>query len=196
MFLRNANENRDVIIAGAGIIGGAIAFELAQRKLRVLVIDRQSAGQEASWAAGMLSPAPDAADAIPLVPLARASLKIYAEFVAATEAVSGMSAAVRTVRSKLSSMQTLKINCPGIIAQHKKLDSDTEPLHVEDAAVLEPHISRKIRAAALLRGEAAIDNRAFTRAILHAAELSGVEFRTNLSVEKLLLGMKKAPARA
>src|SRR5580698_50617 len=86
----------DVIIVGAGVIGSAIAFELAQRKLRVLAIDRQSPGQEASWAAaGMLSPAPDAADAIPLVPLARASLNIYPEFVAAAESASGLNAGFR-----------------------------------------------------------------------------------------------------
>jgi glycine/D-amino acid oxidase-like deaminating enzyme len=86
----------DAIIAGGGIIGGAIAFELARKKLRVLVIDRQSPGQEASWAAaGMLSPAPDNADAIPLVPLATASLKIYPEFVSAVESVSGMNAGFR-----------------------------------------------------------------------------------------------------
>jgi glycine oxidase len=179
----------DSVIVGAGIIGGAIAFELAQRKLRVLVIDRQSPGQEASWAAaGMLSPAPDAADAIPLVPLARASLNIYSEFVASVEAASSMSAGFRPygaietffdagAENKLSAM----------IAQHKKLSLDTEILHTEDAAVLEPHISREIRAAAIMRSEAAVDNRAFTRAILRAMELAGVEFRTNSSVEKLLL---------
>lgn len=177
----------DAIIVGTGIIGGAIAFELARRKLSVLLIDRQSPGQEASWAAaGMLSPAPDAAEAIPLVPLARASLNIYSDFVAGVEAVSGMSAGFRPfgaietffdagAENKLSAM----------IAQHKKLGLDTELLHVEDAAVLEPNISREIRAAALLRSEAAVDNRAFTQAIRRAAELSGVEFRANLPVEKL-----------
>ena len=136
----------------------------------------------------MLSPAPDGVDAIPLVPLARASMNIYPEFVAAVESASGMNAGFRPhgaieilfgadAENKLAAM----------IAQHQELGLDTEILHVEDAAVLEPHINREIRAAALMRGEAAVDNRAFTNAILRAAELGGVEFRANSSVEKLML---------
>ncbi|MGH9817245.1 MAG: FAD-dependent oxidoreductase, partial [Candidatus Acidiferrales bacterium] len=41
----------DVAIVGAGIIGGAIAWELARAGLRVALLDRQQAGMEASWAA-------------------------------------------------------------------------------------------------------------------------------------------------
>jgi glycine oxidase len=177
----------DVIIAGGGIIGGAIAFELAQHKLRVLVIDRRSPGQEASWAAaGMLSPAPDSADATALVPLARASMNIYPDFVAAVEAASGMSAGFRpygAIETLFDADAENKLSA--MITQHHSLGLDIEILHIEDAAVLEPHINRELRAAALLRHEAAIDNRAFTSAILHAAELSGVEFRPNSSVKKL-----------
>jgi glycine oxidase len=77
-----------------------------------------------------------------------------------------------------------------MVAQHQELGLDTEILHVEDAGVLEPHINREIRAAALLRSEAAVDNRAFTNAILRAGELSGVEFRVNSSVERLILDGK------
>jgi glycine oxidase len=181
-------KSYDVIIAGGGIIGGAIAFELARHKLRVLVVDRQAPGQEASWAAaGMLSPAPDSADAIPLVPLAIASMKIYPEFVSAVESASGMSAGFRPYGAiEILFGADAENKSAAMIAQHQKLGLDTEILHVEDAVVLEPHISHEIRAAALMRSEAAVDNRAFTSAILRAAELSGVEFRANSFVEKLL----------
>ena len=56
----------DVVVVGGGIIGGAIAFRLAQEGLRVALLDSGDMGREASWAgAGMLSPPPDSPSAIP-----------------------------------------------------------------------------------------------------------------------------------
>lgn len=52
-----AQSQLDVLIVGAGVTGLTTAFELAREGLRVLVCDRQTIGQEASWAgAGMLPP--------------------------------------------------------------------------------------------------------------------------------------------
>ena len=86
----DAVERFDVAIVGGGIIGCSIAFELAAEKLKIVVLDRQQPGREASWAAaGMLSPAPDSPRDIPLVPLARESLSLYPEFVRAVEEASG-----------------------------------------------------------------------------------------------------------
>src|SRR2546422_11662364 len=65
----------DAAIAGCGVIGGAIALELARAGLRVAVFDRQQPGQEASWAgAGILSPAPENPGMVAMVPLRKASL--------------------------------------------------------------------------------------------------------------------------
>jgi glycine oxidase len=52
-------KNYDTIVIGAGIIGLSIAYELKLRnpKLRIVVLEKNSAGKEASWAsAGMLEP--------------------------------------------------------------------------------------------------------------------------------------------
>ena len=47
----------DAIVIGAGIIGSSIAWRLAQRGLKVALLDAGAAGGEASWAgAGMLAP--------------------------------------------------------------------------------------------------------------------------------------------
>src|ERR1700687_3999712 len=84
-----AMKTYDVLIVGGGVIGCSIAFELSQQGLRVAVLDRQELMREASWAAaGMLSPAPDCPSAIPLVPLGRASLAMYANFIADVEEAS------------------------------------------------------------------------------------------------------------
>jgi glycine oxidase len=48
----------DCLILGGGVVGLSIAYQLAHDGARVRVIDRQQAGQEASWAgAGILPPA-------------------------------------------------------------------------------------------------------------------------------------------
>src|SRR5207245_9984003 len=76
--------------AGGGVIGGAIALELARAGLRVAVFDRQQPGQEASWAsAGILSPAPESPGTIAIVPLGKASFALYPQFVAEVEEISG-----------------------------------------------------------------------------------------------------------
>ena len=81
----------DVAIIGGGIIGSSIAFELAVEKLDVVLLDREEPGRGASWAAaGMLSPGPDSAEALPLVPLAKESLQLYPQFIAGVEKASGM----------------------------------------------------------------------------------------------------------
>lgn len=178
----------DVAIAGGGIIGAAIAFELAGRGLRVIVLDKQTPGSESSWAAaGMLSPAPHTERDIPLVPLAVASLAIYPEFVAAVEDAGGE----RAKFQPCGAIETLFAQDAGrelstLLALHSGLGLETEPLALSDAFELEASLGRNLRAAALRHSEACVDNRAFTAAILRAAEKRGVEFRSDSPVEAII----------
>lgn len=167
----------DVAIAGGGLIGGAIALELARAGLRVGVFDRGEPGREASWAgAGILSPAPENPGAIPLVPLGKASLALYPEFIAAVEEISGHSAGFRpkgTIEALFSADAARELST--LIALHHGLGLKAEPLRAEDARELEPALSPDVEAAALRPEEASVDNRALTRAVLQAAQQSGVE---------------------
>jgi glycine oxidase len=177
----------DVAIVGGGIIGSSIALELAQQELRVVLLDRQQPGQEASWAAaGMLSPAPDSPDSIPLVPLGRASLELYPQFIAAVEEASGRKVGYRREG-------TLEIIFAGdaqrelstLVALHHGLGLATEALPLDEAHRLEPALSREVRAAAQLPYEASVDARALTEAVLAAAVKHGVTIRTGTAVTAL-----------
>ena len=186
----NASEiSQDVIIIGGGIIGGSIAWELARRGLHPLVLDRQEAGREASWAAaGMLQTAPESADGFPLVPLARASLALYPEFVAAIEADSG-----RTVGLRRTGAMEIFFSSGGaralstFIALHHGLGLPAEALPLDEALEMEPALSRHAQAAALLPQECALDSRALTDAVLAAAVAGGAVVLAGVGVESLIV---------
>jgi glycine oxidase len=168
----------DVAIAGAGLIGGSIALELARAGLRVGLFDRQEPGRESSWAgAGILSPAPESASMIPLVPLAKASMAIYPEFVRMVEEISGQSAGYRpkgTLQAIFS--RDAREELSTVIALHHGLGLKAEPLSAADARELESSLSDDLEAGVLRPDEASVDNRALTQAVLEAASRSGVQF--------------------
>src|SRR6267142_39622 len=167
----------DVAIAGGGVIGAAIALDLSRAGLRVGLFDRQQPGQEASWAsAGILSPAPENSATVAMVPLAKASLSLYPEFIAQVEEISGKSTGFRAkgTLEALFSHDT-KAELSTIIALHHGLGLKAEPLRAEDARELEPALSEEVEAAVLRPDECSVDNRALTNAVLHAAKRSGAE---------------------
>jgi glycine oxidase len=177
----------DAAVAGGGIIGSSIAFELARYGLRVIVLDRQQPGLEASWAAaGMLSPAPDAPDALPLFSLTRASFELFPEFLAGVTRASGISVALRREG-------TLEVFCGEdaeternrLVAEHRRLGLATEPVPLGDAKQMEPALGPAARAVAWLPYEATVEPRALTEAVLAAAKESGAEVRAGAPVTSL-----------
>ena len=167
----------DAAIAGGGLIGGSIALELAQAGLRVAVFDQADPGREASWAgAGILSPAPESAATIPIVPLAKASMALYPQFVENVEEISGQNVGFRpkgTLQALFSRDAARELST--VIALHHGLGLKAEPMRADDARELEPALNPELEAAVLRPEEASVDNRALTRAVLDAARKSGAE---------------------
>lgn len=179
----------DVIIAGGGIIGGSIGFELAQQKLRVLLLDRQATAHEASWAAaGMLAPSPETPDAFPLVPLAKASLELYGDFVTAVEDASGRNTGYRregSVQAFFAANAERELST--FIAVNHGVGISAEAVRVGEARAIEPALNPAAHAAAWLPDEGWVDNRALTRAVLTAAIAGGVEIRTGAGVNSIVV---------
>ena len=183
----------DVVIVGGGIIGGSIAFELARGNMRVIVLDRLELMHEASWAAaGMLSPAPDSPAAIPLVPLARASLALYPGFIDAIEDRSAINTGYQTEGA-------LEVLCHGdaerelstLVALHRGLGLACDPLRLEEAREMEPALGREARAAAFLPGEESVNPRSLSAALLDASSIAGVELRPATNVVSLIKDKKR-----
>src|SRR5215472_8950155 len=80
----------DVIVVGAGIVGCAIAYELARRGASVEIIDERPVGMGATQAsAGVLAPYIEAHEGSPLLDMTVRSLGLYDEFVATVVERSG-----------------------------------------------------------------------------------------------------------
>lgn len=178
----------DVAIVGGGLIGAASALELARHGADVVLLDRQPAGREASWAAaGMLTPVPESASGIALAPLCKVSLALYPEFVARVEGLSSHQVGYRaqgSIEALFAENAQKELNT--LIALHHGLGFPTEVMAVEDARALEPALSASCRAAAWMPFEASVDNRALTEATLEAARGASVEIREGVEVTGIL----------
>jgi glycine oxidase len=175
----------DAIIAGGGLIGSAIALELARHDLRVALFDAREPGLEASWAsAGILSPAPENPGMISLVPIGKASLAMYPEFIAEVEELSGLATGYRakgTLEALFSQHAREELNT--IIALHRGLGLKAEAVSAKEAREMEPVLSEEIEAAVLRPQEASVDNRLLANALIEAAKRSGAEIHGGAAVE-------------
>jgi len=180
----------DVIIVGGGVIGASIAFELAAEKLDVLLIDSQQPAREASWAAaGMLSPGPDSPDALPLVPLAKESMRLYPEFIASVEELSGKTTAfARKGVFEVFTAPNGESERDEMVAQYQTLGLSIEPVATEVARKAEPALGPAVRAAAWLPEEATLDPRMLMDALLAALQNRGVEILGDSPVSSVMLG--------
>ena len=86
----------DIIVIGAGIIGCAIAHELARRGASVEIVDERPVGMGATQAsAGVLAPYIEAHEGSPLLDLTVRSLALFDAFMERVSAESGMKVSYR-----------------------------------------------------------------------------------------------------
>jgi glycine oxidase len=170
-------KHYDAVVAGGGIIGASIAFELATEGLSVAVFDAQIPGREASWAsAGMISPAPENSTMASLLPISLASVRLYPNFLQQVEELSG-----KNVGYRKDGALDLVLNGTGqneideLLALHRAAGLRAEALSGPEAREIEPALTGELRAAVHRPDEASLDNRLFTEATLEAARRNGVE---------------------
>jgi glycine oxidase len=180
-------EIYDAAIAGGGIVGASIALELAKYGLRVMVLDRQEPGREASWAAaGMLSAAPDSADSPSILPLCKASAEMYSSFVAQVENLSHINVGYRRCGALEAFFGAdAEQERDTRVANIRNAGLKAEAVSVEEARRIEPALSAGVGAAALLPSEAVVTPRDLMQAALSACRNRGVNIRSGCVVQRV-----------
>lgn len=160
-------QSADVVICGGGVLGAALAYELAGSGARPLLIESRAIASGASGkAAGLLSPASDARAAGSLGPLWRASLARHHELVPELEADGAPGYGFEESPSLL-------ITADAAEARTLRAAAPSQWLEPDEVRARCAWIDGPIEGGLLREASAAIDPPAFTGALIHAAQTRG-----------------------
>ncbi len=186
---------KDVVIIGGGIIGCAIANQLATHGFKVAVLEKGELGQEASSAAaGMLAPFAEAAHSVPkaLADLFEASHAMYSDFVAGLEAETGIQIGHQRNGSLLlaTDYQEAKM-LAGLLERQLAAGTTIESLTCGELTRLQPGLSPEVQSALFFREDQHINNRRLVKALVTSAVARGVTFLTGTpALEVVVEGTK------
>ena len=141
----------DVAVVGAGVIGGAIAYELAARGASVTVLDARGAGLGSTQAAaGMLVPFIEGFGH-PLLPLAARSLEMYGPFVERLTRDTGIGVGyVRTGSLQIAVEDESIDELKAVAASARSAGVNCELLDARQTLAAEPHLTPEVRAGQLI----------------------------------------------
>ncbi|MYB96333.1 glycine oxidase ThiO [Candidatus Poribacteria bacterium] len=171
-------DHADAIIIGGGIIGCAIAYNLAKRDIKPILIDKASTvGTEASWAgAGILTS--HASTHEPYPTLCRASLERYPALAEELRAETQID--IEFIQSGTLSVFFNQAEAAGLIGladRRVKRGFSAELLTPEQAWQLEPALSKSIVGAVLFPEDAQVRNPKMVTALAKGAAKLGAKFR-------------------
>jgi glycine oxidase len=166
-----------VVVAGAGPIGAASAWRLAERGLRVALVDPQPGSGAAHAAAGMLAPITEATpgeDALTAAGLA--SVARYPDFVGELEEQSGCTVGYRregTLSVALDAADAAELRRSA--ALYARLGLAAELLTSRECRRVEPLLSPEVTGGVFVAGDHQVDPRRLTPALVIAAQRAGAQ---------------------
>lgn len=175
-------ESGDVAIIGGGIIGLALAFELAGRGADVRVYDTSEPARAASWAAaGMLAPRTEHIADAALRDLCESSLAQYPQFVKSVVEAGGVDPYLR-LDGILHTAYTEEalFQLQGRRDELLREGHHADILSREETLRAEPALGKHVAGSLLVYGEGQIDNRRLGRALVAACDARGVRVRTGV----------------
>ncbi len=165
-----------VVIAGAGIIGLSLAFELTRRSVDVLVLEQGRVGSGAAGvAAGMLAPTGEAEHENPdLVRLALESWRLYPRFIERVERLGGTACGYRRDGALFIALtRDDEAELVALKRFQERLGLTATWLTRKDARGLEPQLSPRIIGALFAADDHQVDPRLLLTALERAVAACG-----------------------
>jgi glycine oxidase len=176
-----------VAVVGAGIIGCAIAHELASRGAKVSVFDRRGVARGASWAsAGVLAPWIEAHDRGPLLEMCAESLEMYDAFVERVRADAGATfeyARRGTLEIAFNEKQFRALQRSAESLSASGVGADL--LDAAGARGLEPGVSGRVVGGLHVHGHGFVEMPALVEALAVAARMRGAAFHAPADITKI-----------
>jgi glycine oxidase ThiO len=167
-----------VIIIGAGIIGLSVAWRLAQRGVRVTILERGTAASEASWAAaGMLAPGGEFEHG-DTARFAVESLHMYPEYVRELKEATHLPIDFRVCG-------TLEIESDADPERQAHHGIRSYPVDFAEAAKLAPGMAQIEGKFQFYPDDALVDPRETCQALLAACRALGVRIVENCDVQSI-----------
>ncbi len=179
----------DALVVGGGLIGCALAAELAARGLDVMVVERGEPGKEASSAAaGMLSPQADAAGPSPFFDLALESRALYPEWSGMLRDEVGIDVGYRRtgLLRVVSEGEEAAVRAGAAWQRARGLRVEELDRDSLDAA-LASRLGPVPRGVVFYPDEAVVDPRALARAVWRLAERRGARILAATAVRRFSL---------
>lgn len=173
----------DVIVVGGGVIGCAVAWELATRGASVRLLDQRDVGAGASWAsAGVLCPWLDGSYTA-LTPMLAESSAMYEGLLARLTSVTGRTVEFRrngTLEVALSEDELPRLEA--IADAHARHRVPHALLSAAEATAREPALSPHVCGAVHVPTHGYVDVPALVQAMADAAERAGARFQPSAQV--------------
>ncbi len=189
MTPRRSGANPDAIVIGAGIIGLMTARALHARGVDVLVIDRDSPGRRATWAAGgMLSPLIESDHDDPFFRLADRSFDLYPPMLDELHAVTGLHVDYRTTGKLQCALDAAGASALARLAASPRAERyGLRHYTGSDARALEPSLSERVVSALFVERDHCVDNRLLVQALVAAVEADGIAVRIGTPVDGVIV---------
>ena len=181
----SAKRGFDSIVVGGGVIGLACAWRAAARGAEVALIDGAAPPAGATRvAAGMLAPVGELTFGEPeLLRMTLAAAELYPDFIAELESATGL--ATGYARQGALHVALDHDEATALRRVHdlqRSLGLHAEWLPPRACRELEPGLTPSLNGGVHAPGEASVDPRALSAALMSAAETAGVELRVGAKV--------------